>query len=91
MKRKASIFTKLVVLTLVVYATVTLYGLHGQLESTRAAQLELQQSVEELALENAVLEHEIGNRNDPEMIERIARGRFGLIMPGERTFYGSTN
>lgn len=91
MKRKASIFTKLVVLALVVYASVTLMGLHGQLESTRAAQIVLEQSVEELALENAVLEHEIENRDDPEMIERIARSRFGLIMPGERTFYGSTN
>ncbi|MCL2842424.1 MAG: septum formation initiator family protein [Oscillospiraceae bacterium] len=91
MKRKASIFTKLVVLALVVYASVTLIGLHGQLESTRAAQLELQQSVEEQALENAVLEYEVENRNDPEMIERIARARFGLIMPGERIFYGNTD
>lgn len=91
MRRKASIFTKLAVLVLVVYAAFNLLSLHGQIELARDARAVLEEAVAEQTLENAVLENEIENRDDPEMIERIARSQFGLIMPGERIFYGVTN
>jgi len=91
MQRGASIFTKVVVLALAVYATLTLIDLYGQIENARTARIALEESVKEQMLENAVLEYEIENREDAEMIERIARGRLGLVMPGERTFYGVTN
>jgi cell division protein FtsB len=44
-----------------------------------------------LALENAVLESELENRYNPEVIERIARGRLGLVLPGERIFHNIAN
>ena len=89
--RKASIFTKLAVLALVVYAAFSLVGLHGQIERANEALDGLQEAVAEQALTNAVLKNELENRDDPEVIERIARSRLGLLMPGERVFYGVTN
>ena len=90
-KRRVSIFTKLVVLGLVIYASVTLVGLHSQIVDAQAARDELETTVVELERQNAIYEREIENSADLEMIERIARSRFNLVMPGERTFYGLTN
>ena len=89
--RKASIFTKLAVLALVVYAAVSLIGLHGQIERANEALIELHEALTEQALHNAILENELENRDNPEVIERIARTRFGLLMPGERIFYSVTS
>jgi len=87
-RRKASIFTKLAVLLLVGYAAFNLVGLQGQIESAREARAVLEMAVAEQALENAVLENELENRDNPDVIERIARNRLGLVLPGERVFYG---
>ena len=89
--RKASIFTKLVVLGIIVYTSVTLAGLHGQMENAREMQASLEQAVAEIIEENAALEYEIENSDNPEVIERIARNRYNLVMPGERVFYGVIN
>ncbi|MCL2587846.1 MAG: septum formation initiator family protein [Oscillospiraceae bacterium] len=90
-RKRAGIFTKLAVLLLVGYAAFSLMDLHGQIESARGTLVALEEAVNEQALENAVLTHELENRYNPEIIERIARDRHGLLMPGERTFYGVTN
>ena len=90
-RKRASIVTKLVVLGLAVYASITLMGLHGQIVNAEAARDELKVTVTELERRNEAYEREIENRGDPETIERIARNRWGLVMPGERTFYGVTN
>ena len=91
LRRKASIFTKLAVLVVVAYAAFNLIGLHGQIESAKEARTALYEAVAEQTLENAVLESELATSRNPETIERIARNRFGLVLPGERTFYGATN
>ena len=90
-RRKASIFTKLAVLLLVVYAAFNLISLHSQIETARAAVAAMEEDVAAQALENAVKEYEIEHRYDPETLERIARSRLGLVLPGERIFYGATN
>ena len=51
----------------------------------------MERNVAELERINEAYEREIENRYDPETIERIARDRFGLVMPGERTFYAVSN
>ena len=90
-RKRGNIFTKLVVLGLAVYASITLLTLHGQILNAQETKAQLEQSVTELERSNAIYEREIENRYDPEMIERIARDRLGLIMPGERTFHSITN
>lgn len=91
LRKKANIFTKLAVLALVVYAAFNLIDLHGQIGSAREAVAVLEEAVAEQALENAVLEIEIETSLAPETIERIARNRLGLVLPGERVFYSVTN
>ena len=91
LRRRAGIFTKLAVLALILYAAFNLVSLHGQIETARAARDVLEQTVAEQTVLNAVLEHEIENRYDLEMIERIARSKYGLVMPGERVFHGVAN
>jgi len=90
-KRRGNIFAKLVVVGLVVYTSVTLIGLHSQIISAQEARAEMELVVAELGQTNEAYEREIDNRYDPETIERIARDRFGLVMPGERTFYAVSN
>jgi len=51
----------------------------------------MERTVEELQQINESYQREIENRYDPETIERIARDRLGLVMPGERTFYAVSN
>ena len=51
----------------------------------------MERTVEELQQINEIYQREIENRYDPETIERIARDRFGLVMPGDRTFYAVSN
>ena len=89
-KRKSNIFTKLVVLALVIYTSVTLIGLHSQILNAEAARAELQETVQELERALELYEREIENSDDLEVIERIARNRYHLVMPGERVFYGVT-
>ena len=90
-RRKGNILTKLVVLGLAIYASITLISLHSQILNAEEARTELEQAVVELERQNATYQREIDNRYDPEMIERIARDRLGLVMPGERTFHSITN
>jgi len=90
-KKKGNIFAKLVVVGLVVYASITLMGLYSQIVSAQAVRTEMERNVAELERINEAYEREIENRYDPETVERIARDRFGLVMPGERTFYAVSN
>lgn len=90
-KKRGSIFTKLVVLGLLIYTSITLIGLHGQIVNAQEARAQMERTVEELQQINESYQWEIENRYDPETIERIARDHFGLVMPGDRTFYAISN
>jgi len=90
-KRKSNIFTKLVVLGLLIYTSTTLIGLHGQITGAQAARAEMEAAVIELERSIELYEREIENSDDLEIIERIARNRYNLVMPGERVFHGVPN
>ena len=89
--KKASIITKLIVLAFGVYLSITLLGLHGQIESAEARRETLENQITQLAGENEIFYREIENSTDPATMERIARNRYHLVMPGERVFYGLTD
>ncbi len=84
--KKASMFTKLAVLALVIYATVTLVSMRGKIEAAQAVRDDLQQQINDLAVSNAELEYDIEHSTDPDTIEDIAREKLGLTMPGEKVF-----
>lgn len=87
--KKASMFTKLVVLALVVYAAVTLVSLRAKIETAEAARDQLQEQINDISVSNAKLEYDIEHSTDPDTIESIAREKLGLTMPGEKVFTDS--
>ena len=87
--KKASIFTKLVIAALMVYALISLVVVHqrtAQLQDRAAA---LQQQVSEMTQSNAELQYQIDHSDD--MRESVAREKLGLVKPGEKIFYDTSD
>lgn len=90
--KKASIFTKLVIAALMVYALISLVVVHqrtAQLQDRAAA---LQQQVSEMTQSNAELQYQIDHSDDDEHA-RIGRAgkKLGLVKPGEKIFYDTSD
>ena len=86
--RKASILTKVIVLVLIVYSAVTLVSMSAKIKAAEEKQAEIQEEIDALAQENEGIEYLLENSDDPKTIEDIARDELGLVMPGEKIFYG---
>ena len=89
--KKASIFIKIVILALIVYASVTLTSVKSRIETAEADRAALQTKLEVALREKAELEYDIAHAGDPEIIAEIARTKLGLVMPGEKIFYDVSN
>lgn len=89
--KKASIFTKIVILALILYAGVSLSGTKDRIARAEAERAELQAQVDAALQENAELRYDIEHAGDPETIAEIARTKLGLVMPGEKIFYDVSN
>lgn len=89
--KRASIFTKIVILALIVYAAVALVHTRSSVAAAQADQAALQARVDAALRENAELEYDIQHANDPEVIAEIARSKLGLVKPGEKIFYDVSN
>ena len=84
--KKASILTKLVVLALLSGVASALLNLRGQIQQ---AQSDLTQAQAEVAAQkqvNADLSDAVENSDDPDRQADIARGKLGLVEPGEYIF-----
>lgn len=66
-----------------------LYQMQGQLQQAREQQETLEQQIRETTKENADLEEDIANSNNPEMIEKIAREELDMVVSDEKVFYHS--
>ena len=89
--KRASIFTKIVILALIVYATVMLVNTRQQAMRAEADRAALQAQVDAMLRENAELQYDIEHADDPEIIAGIARSKLGLVKPGEKIFYDISN
>ena len=89
--KRASIFTKIVILALIVYATVMLVNTRQQAIQADADRAALQAQVDAMLRENAELQYDIEHADDPEIIAGIARSKLGLVKPGEKIFYDVSN
>jgi len=89
--KRASIFTIVVILALIVYAGVGLMNKRAQVSQALQARQELQEQVDQLSQENAELQYEIDHSADDETLEDIARDKLGLVKPGEKIFYDVSN
>lgn len=85
--KRASIFTKVVIVALVLYAVVSIVTVRSEVAETKARRDELAAEVTELERENSELSYDISHGADDEAIEDIARDKLGLVKPGEKVFY----
>lgn len=88
---QASFITKIVLLALIVYLSITLLNLRGKVQSANAALANLQAQTVAQAAENAALEEDIEHGDDPDTVLQIAKEKLGLVEQGEVVFYDTTN
>lgn len=88
---KASLLTKIVILILIVYLSITLLNLRSDVRAAKAELTALQSKVSAQAAENAALEEDIEHGHDPETILEIAKEKLGLVESGEVVFYDTNN
>lgn len=89
--KKSSLLTKLLILVMVVYATVTLVSLQNQVTQKRAEAEVLTASIEAARQENLRLEQSINALDTDEGVEAVARQKLGLVSKGEIVFYDVGN
>lgn len=89
--RKTGIFTKIVIIALAAYATVSLLTLKEKIAEAEDYHAALEDEVSSTEQENAGLRYEIEHSTDDSTIEAIARDKLGLVMPGEKIFYDIGN
>ena len=89
--KRSSLLTKLLILVLVVYATVTLVSLQSQVTQKNAEAEALQSSIEAARQENLRLQQAIDNLDTDEGVEAVARQKLGLVSKGEIVFYDVGN
>ena len=78
--KKASLLTKLVVLALLIGAATGLLNLRQQILTAQSDLAEAEAQV------NADLSDAVENSDDPDRQADIARGKLGLVEPGEYIF-----
>ena len=89
--KRSSIFMKIVILALLVYAGISLVNSKNRIALAEADRASLQSRVEAVQRENAELEYDIAHAGDPDTIASIARAKLGLVLPGEKIFYDVSN
>ena len=85
--KRASLLTKILILALVVYATVTLVSLQNQVTEKNAEAEILQSQIDSEKQANFRLEQAIDNLDTQEGIEAVARQKLGMVSRGEIVFY----
>lgn len=92
MKLKQSGFlSKVVVLMLLVFVSITLLNVQGQIKDAEQELETYQAAVDEQQEVNAALEESIANSADPDTILDVAKDKMGLLESGEVIFYDTTN
>ncbi len=89
--KRSSLITKLIILVLAVYATVTLVSLQSQIQDKRAEAAALQAQITASEQENQRLSEAIEEANTASGVQDIARSKLGLVTEGELVFYDVGN
>ena len=76
-----------VLLALLGYGSISLSQANARLEAAEQTRNELAAEAQALAVSNASLGYEIAHSSDLDMIEKVAREKLGLVLPGEIIFY----
>lgn len=88
--KKAGFLTKVVILALLIYMATALLNLRAQLQSDLEEQSALSAQVEQLEQQNIQLADAIENKDDPDVLEAVARDK-GFVKAGEKLFVDVAN
>ena len=88
--KKAGFLTKVVILALLIYMATALLDLRTQLQSDLEEQSALSAQVEQLEQQNTKLADAIENKDDPDVLEAVARDK-GFVKAGEKPFVDVAN
>lgn len=88
---RSSLLVKILVLIIVVYATVTLVTLRGQLTEQKERAALLTSSIAAVHQENSALQDAIASVDTDAGVEAIAREKLGMVSDGEVVFYDISN
>ena len=88
---RASLFTKVLLLVLLVGIGWQLVRLRDQVEAAEAEKARLETQIQAQQQENDALAADIAEGNTQEKMEEIARETLGLVYPGERVFIDKSN
>ncbi len=82
--KKAGFLTKIVVLTLLIAASVSLLRMQGQIAQAQEERDALEFQVAQQTQVNADLRDAVEHSGDPQRRSDVARGELGLAAPGEK-------
>ena len=85
-KRASGFLTGVLLLVLLLGVGVQLYRMQEQLKTARAEEEALAQEIAQVEKENAQLQEDLDNADNPELIEEIAREDLGMVVQGEMVF-----
>ena len=88
--KRTGMITKIVIMVLMVYMTVSLLNLRTQIQQAQDQQSVLAAQVAAQKLDNQQLTEAIENSNDPAMLESVARDK-GYVKPGETLYVDVAN
>lgn len=89
--KRSSLLTKILILVMVVYATVTLVSLQNQVAIREAEAARLEAEIEAARQESLRLEQAIETLDTDEGVEAVARQKLGLVSKGEIVYYDVGN
>lgn len=89
--RDRDVILRIVILALLLYSLASFASVRSDLRKTEQLAQSLKEELEQLQCENQELEEMLsGPRSDEEM-RMLARQRLGMVMPGEKVFYFTTD
>lgn len=88
--KRTGIITKVVIMVLMIYMTLSLLNLRAQIETAQGQKEALAAQVAAQRMENQQLTEAIENSDDPEMLESVARSK-GYVKPGETLYIDVAN
>ena len=88
--KRAGMITKVVIMILMIYMTVSLLNLRTQIQTAQGQRDALAAQVAAQRLDNQQLMEAIENSDDPEMLESVARAK-GYVKPGETLYVDVAN
>ena len=89
--KRAGLITRIIIILLLIYALITLFGLRSKMAELKAENAALEQQKTELEVQNAELEYKLEHSDDDDVISDIARDELGLVGANDQIYYDSVD